>query len=176
MSLKVQVSGSGSVNVTGQNYQALSQPLNFNKNVGPFTTANANNAALGANECVSYLSTIASSSSEDIDLTSLTDICLQSGVSLARVKGYLIRLLSVADDSVNGTACTGVTIDGAGTNLIALPGLGSSQVLGNGEFIAWATPNAAGVTVDSTHKIIHIVNNDAAHSACIQLTVIGGTT
>ena len=174
MTVKLAVSGSGSENVTG--YNALKQTLNIIKSVGPFTTTIANNAALGADECYSKIITIAASGNTDIDLTSLQDILLQSGLNFARIKAYVIRLLSIADDSSNGTACTGITIDGAGTNLIALPGLGTAQTLGNGDFLAWATPNASGTTVDGTHKIIHIVNNDSGHGAAVQLTLVGGTS
>lgn len=175
MTVKISVNGSGTENVTGSDYQPLKQGLSIAKSVGPYSTAVANNVALGADETASFVTTIAASGSADIDLTNLTDILLRTGVSLARVKAYVIRLLSTTDDSVNGTLCTGITTNGAGTNLIVLPGITNTPI-GNGEVLSWATPNAAGVSVTGTTKIIHVVNNDASHSAAVQLTIVGGTT
>lgn len=175
MTIKVSVSGSGQVNVVGNDYNDLKEPVSFSKAVGPFTTANANNAALGANECYSAITTIPAGGTATVNLQSLQDICLQSGLLFVRLKAYLIRLLSVSDDATSGTACSGVTINASGTNLNALNGL-SSYALGNGEFLCWATPNAAGITVDGTHFNLEFTNNDVAHAAAVQITLIGGTS
>lgn len=175
MTVKVSVNGSGTENVTGTDYKALTQSLSIAKSVGPFTTAVANNASLGADETASFIVSIAASGTGTVDCTNLTDILLRTGVSLARVKAYVIRLLSTTDDSVNGTLCTGVLLNSTGTNLIVLPGI-TNTTLGNGEVLAWATVSATGVTVDSTHKIINVLNNDASHAAAVQVTLVGGTT
>ncbi len=175
MSVKVTVTGSGTQNVTGADYSALKAPLSIAKNVGPFSTSNANSAALGADETVSFIQTVTASGSVDVDLTNLTDLLQRSSTSFARDKAFVIRLLSQTDDSTNGTPCTGITINGAGTNLAVLPGI-TGLTLGNGDVKVWATPNASGTAVSGTTKIVHIVNNDSSHVAAVQLTFIGGTT
>jgi hypothetical protein len=43
-------------------------------------------------------------------MTSLTNILQQTGVSLARLKGFVIRLLSATDDAINGTTCSSITL------------------------------------------------------------------
>lgn len=174
LTAKVSVNGTGTANVTGDDYSNLKQTLNFNKSVGPYTTSVANTVALGADAVYSAITVIASSASADVDLTSLTDILLRTGLDFARIKGYVIRLLSLTDDPDHGSACTGITLQATGTNLIVLPVL--TGTLNNGDVLGWLTPTATGVVVDSTHKIIHVVNSDAAHSAAVQITLIGGTT
>ena len=141
-------------------------------------TTIANASAGGGNQFISNIVTIAGGGSTTIDLTSLTDILGQTGVSLARYKGILFRLLSVADDATNGTACSGVTIGNNAANDINnwYGGATGTLTLGNGEHTQWASPSAAGKVVDGTHKIIKIANNDGAVTAAVQYTILGATT
>ncbi len=184
---------------TGLNYAPVTVPDNFAKAM-KFGTAAANaaltNGIAGADEVVSKIYVITSSGNASIDLTSLTDVVGQTAITLARIKGICIRLLSVADDATNGTAATSVTIDNTVTNALhaqshsgwfdnANEGLatggmgdatGSKITIPSGGMLLYALPNAAGVVVDSTHKIIKVVNNDGGVSAAVQVTLIGGTT
>lgn len=178
LTFKVSVTGQGEKNPVGQDYQPISEPVAITKKVGPFLQSNANNAALGANELISQIYTIAASGNLSLDLTSLTDILFQSGISLVRVKGILIRLLSAADDATNGSGCTGIVIGNAASNgfPMFLANTTSEITLGNGEFVCWATPSAAGVPVSGTSKIIYLVNSDAANAAKVQVTLLGGTS
>lgn len=73
------------------------------------------NAALGgADTFANFVQTISAGSSVTVDLQSLTNILGQSGTSFARVKGWLIQLLAVADDATYGTACSGCTLGNTG--------------------------------------------------------------
>jgi hypothetical protein len=146
-------------------------------------TAAANAVAAGADEAFSVVTTVPPSSSVNIDLTSLTDILNVAGVTLARLKSFMLQLLSAADDGVNGTAASCVTIDGTVTNGFA--GQGNSGWFGNatskldlpnGCAYAFICANAGGVLVDGTHKLIKLTNVDAALSARTQFTGAGGTT
>lgn len=174
-SIKVSITASAALAAVGSDYQPLARSLSINKTVGPFSTANANAASLGANEIYSAITTVTASGNSTVNLQSLVDFVDQSGITLVRVKGFIIRLLSQADDSTTGTQASSVTINGAGTNLAVLPGI-TNLTLSNGDVFAWATPSATGITVSSTTENIYIANNDASHSAAVQITVVGGTT
>jgi hypothetical protein len=178
LTFKVSVSGQGAKNPVGQDYQPIEEPIAISKQVGPFLQSNANNAALGANELISQIFTIAASGNLSLDLTNLTDILFQASISLARVKGILIRLLSATDDATNGNGCSGVTIGNATSNgfPMFLANTTSEMVLGNGEFVCWATPGASGLAVSGTSKNLYLVNNDASNAAKVQITLLGGTS
>lgn len=175
--LKISFSGQVQKSVSGDDYNPLSQTINIRKSVGPFTTSIANNAALGADEFYSALTlNVANGTPATVDLTSVTDFLGQSSVSFARVKAYMIRLISSADDATNGTLCSGITVNGSGgTNLAVLPGI-ANATLGNGDVLCWATNSATGTAVSGTTKNIYIANNDASHTASVQITIIGATT
>lgn len=137
----------------------------------------ANNLAGGADQCYYGIASIAASATLILDLTSFTNVAGQAGASLARVKKVLIRLLSVADDSGAGTACTSVTIQPDGTNgWTNLLGTGSTLKLLNGDKFDWETQSALGVAVDGTHKRLDVVNNDGVNAAAVEILVVGGST
>lgn len=168
--------------ITGSDYQPLTNATNISKKSTLGTSAN-NNALGGANELASFVQSISASSSATIDLTSLTNILQATGVSLARVKAVVIRLLSATDDSVIGTAASSITIgNNASNDWTSQSGTGwlgtatSTFVIPNGGVLAFATANAGGVLVDATHKIIKVANADASLAAKVQITLIGGTT
>lgn len=181
--LKISLSATPQKNSTGADYQPLTTPVSISKTetVG---TSNANGAVGGCDELISKVYSINASSSITIDLTSLTDILLQTGVSLARVKGIMIRLLSATDDTViPGTAAAYITVGNNGANDFVsqsgtgwLNGASSAFDIPNGGALAFLCPNAGGVIVDGTHKIIKIANGDGALVAKAQVSILGGTT
>ena len=79
--LSCQLSATGARNITGDDYSPLTQTVSL-KGSTRLGTAAANDAANGADECVSFILTIAVSDTGQIDLTDLTDILEQSSVSL----------------------------------------------------------------------------------------------
>lgn len=177
VAFKPTISGSIGKNITGTAYQPISVPVALVKSGLSFTRNNANNAALGADELISSVISIAASGNTTVALNSLTDMLLQAGVSLARVKGYRVQLLSVADDSVNGTACSSVTVGNAASTPFPfiLNTATTTFNLGNGEYTEWATPSAAGIVVGTAINI-KLLNNDGSNAAAVQLTLLGGTT
>ena len=84
-------------NLTGGAYQPISNPGNIQK-VYNFGTANGNTTSGGGDEVFSFQQGITAGSSATIDLTAMTNLLQQTGVNIARIKSYMIRLLSAADD------------------------------------------------------------------------------
>jgi hypothetical protein len=175
-------------NITGSDYSPIQNTSTITKAVN-LGTSSGNATAGGADECASFIQSIAASGSASIDLTSLTDFLAATGVSLARVKSITIRLLSAADDSAVGTAAGSITIDNTVTNALssqsnsgwfsnAAEGAanGSKFTIPNGAYLSFGVANAAGVVVDSTHKLIKVTNNDGSLSAKVQFTLTGGTS
>ncbi len=164
--------------LTGTDYQPLTNSGAIRKSQN-YGTAAVNSALGGANELVTYnLPGIAGSGNTTIDLSSLTDILQQTGISFFRLKGFMIRLLSVADDSVNGTACSSVTVGNAAANPFLFntwAGTTPTQRIYNGGIWLYFDTQAAGFVVGSTVNI-KILNNDSVVAAKVQLTLIGGTT
>jgi len=168
--------------LTGSDYGANSNSTNIKKNLS-IGTAAANAAAGGSDELYSAITSLAASASASIDLTSITDLLQTSGVSLARVKAIMIRVLSTTDDSSIGTAASSVKVDGSVTNgLVSQSGTGwlfnSSSLfeIPNGGVLLFATPTAGGVLVDGTHKVIKVTNVDGSVIAKVQVTVCGGSS
>ena len=145
-------------------------------------TQAANNAAGGADELYFSIASIAASGTLSLNLQSLTDI-LGAALNFARVKAIKLQLLSTAQDSVNGTNCSSVSLDTATTNSLTsqsksgwLNNATSGIDLPNGCYLEFACPNANGITVDATHNILHFTNNDAGNAAAMQITVVGGSS
>lgn len=160
--------------INGADYQ----PVTNSGNISPglrYSNSILNNALGGADQIISYILPIAASGTATIDLTSLTNILQQTGITLARVKAYEFRLLSLTDDPENGTACTSITWGNAATNSqqLNLPASMTSSIFNGGVTPYW-DETATGFVVDGTHKSVKFVNNDGAHGAGIQITFIGG--
>ena len=170
-------------NQAGANLQPNQNASSIRK-VSSVGTAAANNAAGGGNELASFLTTIAGGGSATIDLTSLTDILLATGTNLARVKGIMMQLLSAADDATNGTAAAYVTVGNNGSNdwVSQSGGRGwfttaaSQEDIPNGGAKVALFPNASGVLVDGTHRIIKVTNGDGTLTAAVQTSLQGATT
>ncbi len=117
----------------------------------------------------------------DVDLTSLTDILLQTGISLARVKGVFFALLNATDvlaDGTTGNAASSVVVGASGTNDNTLFQDDDTYTftLENGDFVAWGKRNAGGKAVDGTHCIVRLQNMDAAVTAKVLVGIQGATT
>lgn len=145
--------------------------------LGSVAGSPANNTAGGADELYANTLTISASGTATINLTSFTDACNQTSVSLSRVKAWRFWLLSSSDSSL-GNACTGITVGNAGSNpfLFNWGGTTPTQSLGNGEFFEWATPNAAGIAVSGSHENILITNTDSVNAAVVQVVICGGSS
>lgn len=136
----------------------------------------ANNVIGGANQYFVFLTTIAASGTALLDFTSLTNILQQAGVSLARIKAWQFQLLSIAQDSVNGTACTSVVCGANASNPLVLNMGGTTPTftLNNGGSQSYSDQSAAGFTVSGTVKILKVVNNDSGHGAAFLVSAVGG--
>lgn len=177
---------SDSIGWSASNNIAAQQPLVQGDGVSTsyaYGTAADNNAVGGADEIVSFLQTIAAGGSATINLQSITNILQQSGVSLVRLKGYKIRLLTSgsrgAVDSVNGTLCSSITVGNAASNVNRLE-MGADAhtfTINNGGSHQHFDPSAAGfAAVSPSVKNVLITNNDADVAAAVQVTLIGATT
>lgn len=62
-------------------------------------TANANNTTGGGDQPFSFQQTIGAGNSATLNLDAMTNLMGQSGISIARIKSAMIRLLSAANDS-----------------------------------------------------------------------------
>jgi hypothetical protein len=146
------------------------------------STASNNNVAGGSDQSCSFIQIIAASGNATLDLTNMTNILGTAASGFARLKMYMAELLSAAQDSVNGTTCTSVTLGNAGSNINTLE-FGTANTtftynINNGGCHGpiWDTTAAGFVLVDGTHKNVKIVNNDATNAAAIQISFVGGST
>lgn len=121
LSTEFKVSSCGN-NLTGQVYNPVGTTVDIRKNYN-IGTAAGNGAVGGGDEVFSFQQGITAGSSATIDLTAQTNLVQQTSVSLARIKGYQIRLLSSTDD----------------TTLSPAPAVGSTIVVTNN---GPAVPNA----------------------------------
>lgn len=85
-------------NLTGGPYNPVTNQGTIPKQQA-YGTNVANAAAGGADEVFSFQQAITAGSSATIDLTAMTNLVLEASVSIVRIKGWQIRLLSAADDS-----------------------------------------------------------------------------
>lgn len=175
-SMRASLSWTAQEQLTGQDYQPLSNPGNLQKTYS-FTSTQENNTNTGADELISYLVTVAAGGNTTIDLTALTNVLQQANVSLTRIKGYMLRLLSVADDSVNGTNCSSVQVGNAAANQNNLNlGANSTFELLNGFVQSCFGPSTVGLAlVAANAKDLFIENNDANIAGKVQVSLVGGS-
>lgn len=179
-SLSAPVNWTAGKNVTGANQNTNSSSASEAK--ATLGTAAAGNAANGANEFYFSIQSIVASGSFSLDLSTFTDILNATGVVAVRVKAIQIELLSTAQDSVNGTNASSITIDATAVNALIsqsfsgwLSTATSKFDLANGFWIQFGGTNANGVAVDGTHKVIKINNNDGSNAAAVKIIVIPST-
>lgn len=176
-SIKCETTWSAQIPKTGTDYGPLLNGSTLAKTLN-FGTSVANGVSGGSDELVSYIVSIAAGGNTTLDLRSITDVMNQTGTVLARIKGWMFRLLSTDDDSTIGTACSSVTIGNAAANqqLLNLGAAAHTLTLNNGDCLCYLTPKSTGWVVDATHKDIKIVNNDGSVIAKVQVTFIGATS
>lgn len=119
---------------------------------------------------------IAGGATENFDLSGvLTNIVGDATAALSAIKHICIELISVAQDSTNGTACSSITIGNHATAAWIAPfGAAGTYTIVNGGYWAHEDPSAAGVAVTATTAdIIKIVNNDGAVAAYVRITILG---
>lgn len=138
------------------------------------------NVVGGINQEAISILTIAASGSATINLQALTNVLQQASIVLVRLKKYLFWLLSPNDDSVNGTNCSSVVIQGGATNPNTLNLGGTAPTLtltgvptGSGGKIGHADDSAAGIAVSATACNIKIANSDGANAAAVFYNVAG---
>jgi len=139
------------------------------------------NVAGGANSVVNTIVTIAASGTATLNLQSLTDVI--NGASVwVRLKTFVFWLLGTTDDSVNGTTCSSVSIGNAGSNGCPLDmgAIANTRTLttnsGYGDWTAYGTNSAAGITVSASVKNVLITNNDSVNAAAVLFLGFGATS
>jgi hypothetical protein len=94
---------------TGGVYNPVTSPGDIRKTQAHGTGA-ANNASGGGDEVFSFQQTISAGSSATLDLTAMTNVMQQAGVSIARIKGVQFRLLSQLDDTTIAANASAVVV------------------------------------------------------------------
>lgn len=178
---KVTLSITAQKNITGSDYSPNTNSTTIGKTI-TVGTAVANAGVSGGDEVYSAVTSLAGSASASIDLTAFTDLLNQTSAAFARVKLLCVRVLSVLDDSVIGTAASAITIDGTvASGLLSVAGTGwltnitSKFDVPNGGILFFGTPAAAGIAC-ATAKIIKVTNVDSVVTAKCQITAAGGST
>jgi hypothetical protein len=175
--LLVQLGWTAQKALVGDNYTP-NQNGSTLKSSGSVGTSLGNTAAGGGDELCSSILSVAGGGTATIDLTAMVEITGATGISLARIKGILFRLLNPTLDATNGTLASAVTVgNNAANDFISQAGnpgyLGSATstlVIPNGGAAAFIFPSGNGVVVDATHKIVKVANNDGAIAAKFEST------
>lgn len=129
------------------------------------------------NQILTTAVSIAASGTNSFDLSgALTNIAGDSSATLSAVKAIMVELLTSAQDSTNGTACSSITIGADATNPWLAPfdaGTGTYTIKSGGRWFH-EDPTAAGLAVTAgTGDILQIVNNDGAVAAYVRITILG---
>ncbi len=86
------------IDLTGAVYNPVTTSLSINKSLSVGTATN-NNTSGGSDEVFSFQQGIVAGASATFDLTAMTNLLLQTSVTIARIKAAQVRLLSATDDS-----------------------------------------------------------------------------
>ncbi len=174
--LSVSLNWNAQQNLTGTDYQ----PILNATTIAPsqtFGTANADGTLGGADEIVSYLFNVTPSNSVTVNTQNLTNILQTSGVALARITGYMFRLLSETNDTVNGTNCTHAAIvSNANVAQNLNFGANSNIALYSGGFLPYMDQTGTGFLCSNTVSILKFLNVDNTNTACIQLSLVGSVS
>jgi hypothetical protein len=182
--LLIQLGWNAAKGLTGDNYSPNQNASTLKSPNGTVGTSAGNTAVGGGDELCSSIVSVAAGGTATIDLTAMTEITGATGISLARVKGILFRLLNAGLDATNGTAASYVTLGNNAANdfigQAANPGyLGSATSvlqIPNGGAAGFIFPSGNGVVVDATHKILKITNNDGAVAAKLEASFQGASS
>lgn len=154
---------------TGPTY-AFQQSKGPVQNSQIFSTCYDNDLLGGADEIVSFATTIGYSQTLSIDCSSISNVLGQT-VSLFRIKAYRFRLISTCQDAYNGTLCSQISISSPiFTNI-----QGNYSVYNGGDW-QYFDQTPGGFIVNSGATKISVVNNDSTWNAFVQILLIGGST
>jgi hypothetical protein len=136
------------------------------------------NTAAEINSVAAGILTISASSSTTLNLQSLTDVLGSTGVTWVRIKEWVFALLSVAQDSVAGTAASAVVIQGGASNpnTLSLAGTTPTYTLVNGGQWGHADPSAGGITVSPSVENVKVANSDGVNAAAVAYALGGATS
>ena len=134
-----------------------------------------------ANQASDLIVTGGTSATVNLDLSAaFSNILGNAAATWARIKGVLFKLLSPADDSTNGTLCSGLLIGNGSTPWQGFFGATTGTILLNGgtatvpgDWVAGSTDGATGWVVTGSAKILKMVNQDASNTFALRLTLIG---
>lgn len=130
------------VALTGVNYSPTTNAGGISKRQA-FGTYAANAASGGCDEVFSFQQGVTAGSTATIDLYAMTDLLQRTSVTIARIKGYQIRLLSASDDSTISPAPTATSVGLVTNNGPTLPCMTDFSVGGSG--LTLAITQTAGV-------------------------------
>jgi hypothetical protein len=173
----LQITFGWTAQINGPTSSISYNPTVNQNSLNPKTSYTTGSGSGQCNEGTSTILSIAANGSANLDLTNLTDFVGATGVTLARIKAYFFRLLSAAQDAVNGTPCASITVgNGGNPNPLNLSSGTYTFQINNGAQAAWSDPGATGIVVSGTAKIVKIVNNDGTYAAAIQYGFLGATS
>ena len=160
----------------------FANPISNNNSTGKQTNLNqalANNVPGGGDSLYAALLSISPSSSTTITLNNYTDAAGETAQNFQRVKFWHFHLVSQADDAVNGTACSSITV-GGGSNPFAFANTGTGGApifqLNNGNCMEYADSSSFGFTVATASANIKITNLDASNTAAVLAVIAGGSS
>ena len=108
-------------NLTGINYNPTTNGSTINKRQPYGTNVGTNTQVGGCDECFSFQQGVAAGGSGTLNVNGMTDLLQAASVTLARLKGYQIRLLSATDDSTISPAPTATSVGLVTNNTLATP-------------------------------------------------------
>ena len=121
---------SAQVNLTGSAYNPSTNSSSINKRQALGTQA-SNAQSGGCDECFSFQQGIVAGGTATINLNAMTDLLQRAAVTLARIKGYQMRVLSDTDDPTISPRPTATSV-GLVTNNVATPALLDFSAGGSG--------------------------------------------
>lgn len=107
--------------------------------------------------------------------TTLTDICNQLGVTIVRIKAFLVQLLSPSQDTTYGALASSITLGAAAANTwVGILNSTGKYIINNGGF--WAhgdfSPGGVAVAAASSDQLL-FRNNDVVNPAGVKMTLFG---
>lgn len=137
-------------------------------------------AAGNANQIYAGVRTLNAATTEDLDLsgTALQNP-LGENIAFTTVKMVLVWLLSATDtapgdDSITGTACSGITFGGdAASPALWFGNINDTMTLANGDCVLYMRSGTGFTITNTTADIFQVANLDAAVQAKYVLVIIG---
>lgn len=165
--LTLSLTADGSVDVPG--FNALSNSSSISARAS-MTTDAANSALGGGNQAAMYLLQVAASGSASITMASVTNMLLQSTITIARVKGLLIYSLPLVEDATYGTVNTGTTLTCSAAMWWDHSSGHPVFTLKAGEGFAFISNTDVG----QTPCTLAVANADVTNAVSLRVGIIGG--